>query len=424
MIRARAFEEAFRAAANSAPLYGTAGQRKTIAPKRWPIKAALSDEEIEAALRAAATRLKEHPELLSGDPNGVFTFEDPVLAAALYWLRKSEASHKNLYGAAGKVPGEKLKEGWYRPSWIKTGVRAILSHFSTTRVQLAAMTPDAPVITQAAPLRIAVCGDAGFVGVAQDKVIRMILSRHRIKPFDFAIHLGDVYFAGDVNEMALNFLQPFSRLTKAGIRLFTLVGNHDLYYGGTSFVFAMNMLQQPGRYFLIESPYWRIACLDTSLGAVHVAGDDAQLDEKQLEWLDSILAKEDARPVVVMSHHFAISGWGVPPVSLTSQLNDRFNKDVFAWYWGHEHNCALYAKNGSTNYWGACVGNGSFIETWNEPTKQPAPVWFAQKFCTCFPHKGAPYRPHGYIELEFHKDRIEETAHIENRETYARTMRR
>ena len=315
-----------------------------------------------------------------------------MLAAALYWLRKSEASHKALYGAAGKAPGEQLKEGWYRPSWIKTGVRALFSKLSNTRVQLAAMTPDAPMATKSTPLRIAVCGDAGFVGVAQDKVIRLILARHRDKPFDFAIHLGDVYFAGDVDEMALNFLNPFSRITKAGIRLLTLVGNHDLYYGGSSFVFAMNMLQQPGRYFLIESPHWRIACLDTSLGAAHIAGDDARLDDKQLEWLDSILAKRDARPVVVMSHHFAISGWGKPPVSLTSQLNDRFNNDaVFAWYWGHEQNCALYSKSASATYWGACVGNGSFNETWNKPTKLPAPVWFPQKPCTCYPHKGLRY---------------------------------
>ena len=71
-----------------------------------------------------------------------------------------------------------------------------------------------------------------------------------------------------------------------------------------------------------------------------------------------------------MSHHFAISGWSAPPVSLTSQLRDRFRDAVFAWYWGHdEHNCALYSKDASTPYWGACTGNGSFIEKWNKPTR-------------------------------------------------------
>lgn len=143
MLNARAFERALLDTAGSERLYRAAASRKAIAPKRLPIKTSPSDKEIETALIAAQTRLKQHPELLSGDPNGVFTFEDPVLAAALYWLRKSETSHKALYGAAGKAPGEQLKEGWYRPSWIKTGVRALFSHLSNTRVQLAAMTPDA-----------------------------------------------------------------------------------------------------------------------------------------------------------------------------------------------------------------------------------------------------------------------------------------
>lgn len=419
MIDARAFEQALTASAGEARLYGAAGKLKTA---RLPIKPLPSDDEIEGALAAASLRLQKHPELLSGDPNGVFTFEDPVLAAALYWLRKSEASHKALYGAAGKAPGEKLKEGWYRPAWIKTGVRALFSQLSNTRVQLAAMTPDAPVETKSSPLRIAVCGDAGFAGVAQDRVIGMILARHRQKPFDFAIHLGDVYFAGNVEEMALNFLDPFSKITRAGLRLLTLVGNHDLYYGGTSFMFAMKMLQQPGRYFLIESPHWRIACLDTSLGAVNIAGDDARLDQKQLEWLDSILGSADKRPVVAMSHHFSISGWGAPPVSLTSQLNHRFEDSIFAWYWGHEHNCALYSRSSANTWWGACVGNGSFIENWSEPGKQ-APEWFPRKPCTCYPHKGPAYRPHGFVELELHPDRIEETSRMENKETYSRTLR-
>jgi DNA repair exonuclease SbcCD nuclease subunit len=283
------------------------------------------------------------------------------------------------------------------------------------------MTPNEPVNHTKGKMRIAVCGDAGYLGVAQNKVIRMILERHKEDPFDYAIHLGDVYFAGDVDEMALNFLSPFARLTKKGMKLFTLVGNHDLYYGGTSFIFAMEMLQQPGRYFRIDSPHWRIACLDTSLGAINIAGDDAKLDPKQLDWFDSMLAENDDRPLVMMSHHFAISGWSKPAISLTSQLSDRVNDKVFAWYWGHEHNCALYPKSGSNTYWGACVGNGSFIERYAEPARPTTPAWFPKKPCTCYPQKKS-YWPHGFIELEFSKGKIEETVHIENRETFKRTL--
>jgi hypothetical protein len=424
MISKKAFDQALHEAAGGSPLYGAAGSRA--ARTRLPIKAAPTDEEIEHAIRSAAERLRQHPELLSGDPKGDFNFEDPVLAAALYWLRKSQAAPsalKSLYGSAGRVPGQALKEGWYRPEWIKTGVKAIFSRFSSARVQLAAMTPDEPLRSDSAPFRVAVCGDAGFAGVAQDRVIRMILARHRENPFHFVIHLGDIYFAGDFDEMAVNFLNPFSKLTKAGMRLVTLVGNHDLYYGGTSFIVAMNVLHQPGRYFLIETPNWRIACLDTSLAATNLAGSDPRLDEKQLEWLDELLAARDSRPLVIMSHHFATSGWSDPPASLTSQISDRFEEKVFAWYWGHEHICALYEKNSSTPYWGACVGNGSFIEPRSSPSREPKPLWFSQKACTCYRKKGTAYRPHGYIELEFKKNQIEETCHLENRENHSRTLK-
>jgi hypothetical protein len=159
------------------------------------------------------------------------------------------------------------------------------------------------------------------------------------------------------------------------------------------------------------------------LGATNIAGDDARLDGKQLEWFDSMLAEKDDRPLVVMSHHFTISGWSKPAVSLTSQLNDRVNDKVFAWYWGHEHHCALYPNNGSNTYWGACVGNGSFIENYTNPTRPATtPTWFPTKRCTCYPEKKA-YWPHGFIELEFSKGKIEETAHIENKETFNRTVR-
>ena len=77
MINARAFQQAFSATAGSSPLYGAAGRHNISAAKRLPIKAAPTDGEIKAALVAAEARLKAQPESLSGDPNGIFTFEDP-----------------------------------------------------------------------------------------------------------------------------------------------------------------------------------------------------------------------------------------------------------------------------------------------------------------------------------------------------------
>src|SRR5260370_22692920 len=278
-----------------------------------------SDEECAiAALTDAARRLKEDPSLLSGDPDGDFTFEDPILAIAAFWCRSSEEVHQ-LVVAAGSA-GEELQSG-VRLSWMLTGVHAFLSRGDHAKVELGGRTPSAPIKVKEEQLHIAVVGDAGYKGLAQDKVLRLILDRHNEVPFHFVIHLGDVYFAGGIKEMTVNFLNPFSKVRNAAATLYTLLGTHDLYYGGEGYLFALNILAHPRRYFLIETPHWRIACLDTSLGAERILGNDAKLDENQLNWLDGILRSRDARPLILMSHHYLVSGCEQPAATLLNQLS-------------------------------------------------------------------------------------------------------
>lgn len=131
MINARSFANALSGTVGDPRLYGASSAAPS--PKRLPLKAVPSDREVEVALAAAEARLRAHPEMYSGDPKGIFTYEDPVLAAALYCLRKATSSSQKLYGAAGP-PGDKLKEGWYRPEWIKTMVEsAVLTDVAHTR---------------------------------------------------------------------------------------------------------------------------------------------------------------------------------------------------------------------------------------------------------------------------------------------------
>jgi hypothetical protein len=269
-----------------------------------PELSAADVDKATLALRDAAQRLKDNPSLLSGDPDGVFTFEDPVLAVAALWSRQADELYNSLVVSAGSE-GDDLKSG-LRWSWMLTGVHAFLSRGDHNKVILGGRVPIAPLETKKENLRVAVVGDAGYKGVAQDTVISLLLARHAANPFDFVIHLGDVYFSGGVEEMTRNFLNPFSRINSAGARLFTLLGNHDLYYGGEGYLFALNLLAQPGRYFLLTNPHWRIACLDTSLGAAKILGNDAKLDEGQLRWFEALLQADDPRKLILMSHHFLL----------------------------------------------------------------------------------------------------------------------
>src|SRR5947209_16125671 len=252
----------------------------------------------------------------------------------------------------------------------------------------------------------------------------MIQERHGSNRFDAVVHLGDTYFAGSEEEMLKHFLVPFSPLKNDSVRVVTLCGNHDLYYGPGGYNAALSILGQPGRYFLIETPDWRIACLDTALGAERILRGDAILDEGQLEWLNRVIAAGDKKPLILMSHHYIISSWERSPDSLVTQLRDIVRDKVFAWYWGHEHCCATYDK-GSHGFYGACVGNGAFLEKRSEPDdpSTPALSWYAIGNCGCYETGRKHYWPHGFLELQLEPGRLVENYHLENNESHPRELR-
>lgn len=379
----------------------------------------LPTQYAEAAkeLISAIERLQENPSLLSGDREGFYTYEDPILAVAL----RACQTNADQIAFAGQQ-GEDLRNSNIF-KFALVGVHALLSRWDRSLQELAGKTPTRVIESDHEKVRFAIFGDAGYRGQAQDNVIQFILSRHQIDPFQFAIHLGDTYYGGDEEEVLKNLLNPFSALRNAGIQVFTLVGNHDVYYGADGFLAALNILNQPGRYFLIKTPAWRIACLDTALGALGIFRSDAKLDEGQLGWLDSLINTKDERPLILMSHHFIVSGWEDPPPSLTHQMKTRAKDGVFAWYWGHEHGCATYDP-GSHGFYGACIGNGAFLEQWSPPTIAiSTPSWYATERCDCYPKsKKKHYWSHGFLELELGPGQLIESYHTESGKVNSRSL--
>ncbi|MDT7688044.1 MAG: hypothetical protein QOE46_803 [Acidobacteriota bacterium] len=379
--------------------------------------AAGQDEEPHRLLREALSRLEANPALFSGDADGVFTYEDPVLAAASLWHRKGTEAAANVGVAAGEGVSK-----WSIFNWMLTGISAWLNRPKGDYISLAGKTPQASVRLDKPLTRVAIIGDAGYNGSAQATVFRYVRERHRENPFDLVIHLGDTYFGGGEAEMLSNLLAPLSTLREGNV--FTLCGNHDLYYGAKGYLAALHVLHQPGRYFAIETPRWRIACLDTALGAEGFLRDDGALDEGQLEWLDGCIAADDGRRLVLMSHHFIVSAWGGPSPTLNEQLAARLRdgRRIFSWYWGHEHGCATYGRE-PHGFYGACVGNGAFLQEYEEPVRPETTEWYAKGRCGCPGSAASKYWPHGYLELELGEEGAIETYHLENGETYARTLR-
>lgn len=375
----------------------------------------ISEAVIQDELCKAWARLEQNPSLFCGDPDGVFTYDDPVLAIMAY-LDQANSLMASVVGIAGAT-GEELRNAtlW---NWAKVAVHAWLSKGDGSYQTLAGMTPFEPITINQDVVRIAVIGDAGFQGHTQAQVINSIREHHRVAPFDLLIHLGDIYFAGSGGEMLHNFLAPFR---SAGPRVLTLVGNHDLYFGGEAFADTLKDLQQPGRYFCVETPHWRVACLDTALDARELLRNTGSLDEGQQAWLGKLLEADDDKGTILMSHHYIVSGWEEPSVELRHQLAPHLKK-IFAWYWGHEHGCATYDKK-AEGFYGACVGNGAFLEVWKKPKREPLPDWYAGGRCSCYSQQ-SKFWQHGYLELELQSEQIIETYHLENGDSHERRLKR
>jgi hypothetical protein len=378
------------------------------------LEAALRDPTLgkkdKATLKKVHDFARRQDAPIRGGERGGFTYSHPLLSQAVYGARQFAADRKRALSAA--EPGSNLNNAWGH--WVATTARALWHRNDKSFVELGACTPDRVVDFNTDRVRIAVVGDAGQKGLAQDRVIDLIETRHASDPFQAVVHLGDVYAAGSAEEMDENFITPFSPLRSDGAELFTLAGNHDLYRGGKVYKDALTKLNQPGRFFLIQTPHWRIACLDTSLAAATPARKHGRLDERQLTWLKKMCREKGDRGVILMSHHFWISAWEKTGVALRQQMKTVAQDHVFAWYWGHEHRCATYGK-GSHGFYGACVGNGAYVEPWTNPkiAKSDFPSWYAEGKCECFRLKKRHW-PHGFLELELTPRMVQETYHLEN----------
>jgi hypothetical protein len=378
------------------------------------------------AIREALERLEAEPRLFSGDPNGDFTYEDPVLAT----LVMASRMHEKAFGTAKRAAKEGSDLTDFNPRFWSIPIKVLFDMAGEAWEMLGNRYSREPYKIDEHPLRLAVFADAGYFGTAQGKVIDFIVTIQKSRPFHAAIHLGDIYFAGGLKEIRLHFLASVNKLSRS-LPVFSLCGNHDLYSGPGVYDQLLKELNQPGRYFHIRSRRWQIALLDTSLAAeVSILRrkfrNQGELDDGQTAWLQELLKTEGGSGTVLMSHHYFISGWdkkGSP--TLKAQIGNSIKDKIAAWYWGHEHNCATYGKE-KHGFFGACVGNGAFLEPWSEPSTESGcvqPGWYAQGRCTCY-RKNNKNWPHGFLELELDDGKITETYHLENGENYTRALQR
>ena len=204
--------------------------------------------------------------------------------------------------------------------------------------------------------RIGVVGDwaTGLYGAPK------IADALRDDPDQFAmlVHLGDVYYSGTKNEVQQRFLDLWPDRREAIHR--AINGNHEMYAGGHAYFDAiLPAFNQDASYFAHQNKNWVVVGLD-------VAHTDHEIDAEQVKWLVGILAQAGDRKVILLSHHQLFSCYESQGDKLWR--NAAFAEilrsgRIFAWYWGHEHRCAIYQeRDARSGLWGRCIGHGGMPE--------------------------------------------------------------
>jgi hypothetical protein len=254
-------------------------------------------------------------------------------------------------------------------------------------------------------IKVAIVGDWGTGTYESWKVAQSMAG---FAP-DYTIHLGDVYYVGDQQEVNENFLgTPGGQYTpvefpKGSVGTFALIGNHEMYGGGGPYFSSIlaycntgtGQEQQAG-FFCLETPQWRIIGIDTGynsvgtfiLGSIPIIkqipwfGANCALQDELLAWLKvNVNPQQNKKPTMLLSHHqyfsaYSDEAFGEP----AKQLKDFFAGQEVIWIWGHEHRLSIYSQfspDGNIFCYGRCLGQGGMpVEKGTGYNAGKAPVMF------------------------------------------------
>jgi hypothetical protein len=205
--------------------------------------------------------------------------------------------------------------------------------------------------------RIALLGDWGTGLYGAPEIANAV--RRDPDPFVMLLHLGDVYYSGTDTEVQQRFLDLWPSRSGAVNR--ALNSNHEMYSGGDGyFGLTLKKFAQEASYFAHQNQHWTLIGLD-------VAYHDHAIDDEQVAWLRSVLAKAGDRKVVLFSHHQLYSHFENQGTKLFGHPGFGEilrNKRIFAWYWGHEHRCVLFEQpDQNFGLFGRCIGHSGMPES-------------------------------------------------------------
>jgi hypothetical protein len=167
------------------------------------------------------------------------------------------------------------------------------------------------------------------------------------------IHLGDVYYSGFEREYRNRFLPywPVEPYEAKEVGSWSLNGNHDMFSGGYGYFDCLlkdsRFARQGGAsHFCLENDHWQIFGLDSAYDLIGLRGEEGDLYGPQAGWLATRRAASPHKKTLLLSHHQLFSAYegGSPKMEARLQpiLKDA---PATAWFWGHEHLCAVYKRD-------------------------------------------------------------------------------
>jgi hypothetical protein len=230
--------------------------------------------------------------------------------------------------------------------------------------------------------------------------------------YDVLLHLGDVYYSGTRREVEEHFLALWPNVSGAISR--ALNANHEMYSGGHGyFGTILPSFGQASSCFALENEHFLLVGLDTGY-------EEGDLCHDQPAWLKQLVerAEASAQKVVLFSHHQPFSALDRQGDAIVDRLRPLLeSRRIFAWYWGHEHRCAIYDPHPSWGLYGRLVGHGGFPYFRDRLGDRPlakentdGSAWRRVR-TEGVPDAPERYGPNGFMTLALEADRLRERVH-------------
>jgi hypothetical protein len=274
-------------------------------------------------------------------------------------LAQSKLAEENEAQRALAAGGQEVKFGtgaqggdiW---GWFKS----LFDHVDQSQAHAMVRPADTSVETLPDDAIVAIAADWGTGMYGAPDIADAIRKQSATRKFDLLMHLGDVYYSGTHKEVQERFLDVWP--AEAGAISRTLNSNHEMYSGGFAyFDLALPALKQKSSYFALQNKHWLLIGLDT-------AYVDHDMDTQQVAWVNTVIEqgqKDGPRKVVFFSHQQPFSQLGNQGPKLQLALQHLLEgRKIKAWYFGHEHVCAIYDRHPGWELHGRCLGNGGIPE--------------------------------------------------------------